>query len=183
MFHIVRGLNSSGTSSLWKFCKLPDHHRLLTSPTSSISHLSSHQFVMTTTPFALPGIQFSSPFLRICPCHTSVKSTSLTVPEKTARAQWDWGKHSQFHCAASSKGLYLEQQRPKHDPSLLWGILCSEEGCMYYSLQLWPSLVSHSTDHTCGVGEVKYSKHQLSRENPKDLAADGKCHLMHTLAQ
>lgn len=117
-----------------------------------------HQLVMTTTPFGLLGIQFSSIFLRICPCHTSVQSTSLTVPENTARAQWEWGKHSQFHHAASSKVLYLEQWRPKHDPSWLRGMLCSEEGCMYSSLWLWHSLASHSTDQTCGVGEVKYSK-------------------------
>lgn len=52
-----------------------------------ISYLSSHQLVMTATPFALLDTQFSSPFLRICPCHTPGQSTSLTVPENTGRAQ------------------------------------------------------------------------------------------------
>lgn len=32
----------------------------------------------------------------------------LLYQKKTARAQWEWGKHRQFHCAASSKVLYLE---------------------------------------------------------------------------
>lgn len=150
------------------FRKSLDYYRLLPVFLTSTSHISrfpSHQPVMTTIPFTLLSTQFSSPFLRIL-CPYLCKVLLLQYQEKQLEHS-KWGKHSQFHPAATSNVLNLEQQRPKHDPPLLWGILCSKEGCMYFSLQLWPSLVSHSTDHTCGVGEVKYSTPGFPKRIPR----------------
>lgn len=84
-----------------------DHSGLVPGTASFISHLltlwwqytilSPRYLIFFSLPHAMHVIQ--------------LYEVSLMVAEKAATAEQGWGKHSQFHFA-SSKLLYLEQQRP-----------------------------------------------------------------------